>query len=161
MEKNVIRAILACDEDWGIGKDGDLPWPHNPADLKWFKETTLNGTVVMGRSTWDSLPFKPLPKRTNIVITSKELEDEGCKILSFEQALRDLPKLDMVDDVWIIGGSQLVDGMLDIIDELYLSQIRGTYECDTFLPSSRIEEMFSLTSSGFDNKVYVDIWSKA
>ena len=160
MEKNVIRAILACDEDWGIGKDGDLPWPHNPADLKWFKETTLNTTVVMGRSTWDSLPLKPLPKRTNIVITSKELEDEGCRVFSLEQALYHLPKLDMVDDVWVIGGSQLVEGMLHIIDELYLSRIKGTYECDTFLPSSKIQEMFSLTSSGFDNEVYVDIWSK-
>jgi dihydrofolate reductase len=44
----IIKAILACDEQWGIGKDGDLPWPRNPADLKWFKESTLNDTVVMG-----------------------------------------------------------------------------------------------------------------
>ena len=66
----MIRAILACDEDWGIGKAGTLPWPHNPADLKWFKETTSGGVVAMGKATWDSLPNKPLPNRNNIVITS-------------------------------------------------------------------------------------------
>ena len=65
----MIKAILACDEDWGIGKDGELPWPHNSADLKWFKEITTGGVVVMGKSTWDSLPFKPLPKRENIIVT--------------------------------------------------------------------------------------------
>ena len=62
-----IKAILACDADWGIGKDGDLPWPHNPADLKWFKQSTLNHTVVMGKATWDSLPVKPLPNRVNVL----------------------------------------------------------------------------------------------
>ena len=60
----MIRAILAHDAYWGIGKDGDLPWPKNPDDLKWFKECTEGGVVVMGKTTWDSLPNKPLPKRT-------------------------------------------------------------------------------------------------
>lgn len=157
----MIRAILACDEDWGIGKDGDLPWPHNPDDLKWFKETTLNSTVVMGRSTWDSLPFKPLPKRHNIVISSQRLEDDaGARWLSFEQCLYHLPKLNFVEDIWIIGGAQLVNSLLHMIDELHLSRIQGTYECDTFLPSSKIQEMFTLVDSGMKNNVYVDIWSK-
>ena len=57
----MIKAILACDDEWGIGKNGDLPWPHNPADLRWFKNNTLNSVIVMGKSTWDSLPRKPLP----------------------------------------------------------------------------------------------------
>ena len=43
----MIKAILACDEDWGIGKAGDMPWPHNPADLKWFKQNTTGGVVVI------------------------------------------------------------------------------------------------------------------
>ena len=49
----IVTAILACDDEWGIGKDGELPWPKNSADLKWFKSTTLNCAVVMGRGTWD------------------------------------------------------------------------------------------------------------
>ena len=66
----MIRAILACDENWGIGKSGALPWPHNPADLKWFKASTLNHTIVMGKATWDSLPVKPLSNRVNVVVSS-------------------------------------------------------------------------------------------
>ena len=68
-----VKAILACDADWGIGKDGNLPWPHNPADLKWFKQSTLNHTVVMGKATWDSLPVKPLPNRVNVVVSSSDI----------------------------------------------------------------------------------------
>ena len=70
----MIKAILACDENWGIGKDGGMPWPHNSADLKWFKEKTIGSVVVMGKSTWDSLPFKPLKNRQNLIVTSSKLE---------------------------------------------------------------------------------------
>ena len=70
----MIKAILACDDEWGIGKDGDLPWPHNPADLKWFKKNTLNCMVIMGKSTWDSLPRKPLPNRENMIVTKAKQE---------------------------------------------------------------------------------------
>ena len=70
----MIKAILACDDEWGIGKNGDLPWPHNPADLRWFKNNTLNSVVVMGKSTWDSLPRKPLPNRENLIVTTSKQE---------------------------------------------------------------------------------------
>ena len=84
----MIKAILACDQDWGIGKDGDLPWPHNTEDLKWFKESTIGGVVVMGKSTWNSLPRKPLPNRKNIIITSSEQdkEQDGCQFIKFNIA---------------------------------------------------------------------------
>ena len=65
----MIRAILAADKDWGIGKDGTMPWPHNTDDLKWFRDCTLDSTVIMGRKTWDSLPIQPLPNRKNAVVT--------------------------------------------------------------------------------------------
>jgi len=69
----VIRAILACDEEWGIGRDNDLPWPHMQRDLAWFKQCTSNSTVAMGRKTWDSLPRKPLPNRKNIVVSNSNI----------------------------------------------------------------------------------------
>ena len=75
----MIKAILAHDAKYGIGKDNDLPWPKNEADMKWFKAMTLNHTVVMGRKTWDSLPFKPLPNRHNIIVTSNEIDTAGLK----------------------------------------------------------------------------------
>ena len=161
----IIKAILACDEQWGIGKDGDLPWPRNPADLKWFKESTLNDTVVMGKATWDSLPIKPLPQRRNMVVTSGAWEslDGDVACLNFEDtlgALTELKKFSGANDVWIIGGGQLVTGLINLIDEFHLSRISGSYNCDTFLPRSLIKELYTLTDSGRRNDVYVDIWTK-
>ena len=154
-----VKAILACDSDWGIGKDGGLPWPHNPADLKWFKQSTLNHTVVMGKATWDSLPVKPLPNRVNVVVSSSDILAK-VDVLSISDLRRRLSSMDSDQDVWIIGGARLIEGMMDYIDEFHLSQINGTYNCDTFLPSTLIQELYALTSSQFEGDVYVDIWSK-
>ena len=152
----MIKAILACDDDWGIGKDGDLPWPHNPADIKWFKESTMGGVIVMGKTTWDSLPIQPLPGRKNIVVTSREAPK--ADIVVGIESVKDL--LPTMENVWIVGGAKLIEGLLSIIDELHLSRIRGKYDCDTFLPVSLIEENYSLIKSGLQDDVYIDIWSK-
>ena len=156
----MIRAILACDDDWGIGKDGDLPWPHNPADLKWFKQNTIGGVVAMGKATWDSLPNKPLPGRNNVVVTSSEQDYNGggYHYVKFATAKTELVNMNKLQDVWIIGGSQLVTGLLDIIDEIWLSRIQGTYDCDTFLPRDLIQTTFTLFSSELEGDVYVDKW---
>jgi dihydrofolate reductase len=155
----VIRAILACDEDWGIGKDNDLPWPHNPADLKWFKECTTGGVVAMGKATWDSLPTKPLPNRNNVIITSSEMDKSGpYHFLTFDQAPSHLKSMSKLQDVWVIGGAQLVNGLLAHIDEIWLSRIKGTYNCDVFLPKELIETTFSLVSSQREGDIYVDKW---
>ena len=154
-----VKAILACDADWGIGKDGGLPWPHNPADLKWFKESTLNHTVVMGKATWDSLPVKPLPNRVNVVVSSSNILAK-VDVVSISDLRRRMSSMDTDQDVWIIGGARLIEGMMDYIDEFHLSQIKGNYNCDTFLPSTLIQENYSLTSSQFQGDVYVDVWSK-
>jgi len=155
----MIRAILACDENWGIGKSGALPWPHNPADLKWFKQSTLNHTIVMGKATWDSLPVKPLPNRVNVVVSSSDILAK-VDVVSISDLRRRISSMDTDQDMWIIGGARLIEGMMDCIDEFHLSQIKGNYNCDTFLPSTLIQENYSLTSSQFQGDVYVDVWSK-
>ena len=66
--------IWAQDTNNAIGRDGTLPW-HFSQDLKNFKKLTTGYTIIMGRKTWDSLPFKPLPSRRNIVISSKNRDD--------------------------------------------------------------------------------------
>ena len=154
-----VKAILACDADWGIGKDGGLPWPHNPSDLKWFKESTINHTVVMGKATWDSLPVKPLPNRVNVVVSSSDILAK-VDVLSLSDLRRRISNMDSEQHIWIIGGARLIEGMMDYIDEFHLSQINGTYNCDTFLPSTVIQELYTLTSSEFQGDVYVDVWSK-
>lgn len=162
----MIRAILACDDNWGIGKEGKLPWPHNPADLKWFKKCTDSGVVVMGRKTWESLPRKPLPNRLNYVITSDPNIEEGYhgrfSSKDISRAIRSniQQRIKPEPDIWIIGGAQLVESCLTVIDEFWLSRIRGTYNCDTFLPRTAIESSYEMYSSEWEDKVYVDKWRK-
>ncbi len=158
----MIKAILACDEEWGIGKDGDMPWPHNPADLKWFKENTTGGVVVMGKSTWTSLPFKPLPRRKNIIVTSSKQEfgTSDYEFVTITNIKPKLLKIKETKDVWIIGGAKLIEGLLDIIAEFYLSQIKGVYNCDTFLPEKLIKENYLKRQSCELGDVSFDIWCK-
>jgi|SRR6056300_288025 dihydrofolate reductase len=159
----MIRAILACDEEWGIGREGGLPWPNNSDDLKWFKETTMGSVVAMGRNTWDSLPNKPLPGRNNVVVTSRLDEDYdkgGYHCMKFENAAIELVNMNRLQNVWIIGGSQLFIGLIDILDEIWLSRISGKYNCDTFLPGTLIQEKFTLTDSGKRGNLYIDVWSR-
>lgn len=121
----IVTAILACDERWGIGKNGDLPWPKNREDLKWFKTTTLNSAVVMGRGTWDSSGMpKPLPNRRNIVITNNPIAGVECYTLDKFKSMYTL----IEQPVFIIGGAGLVTSTLDMIDEFWLTRI---LECTT------------------------------
>ena len=72
----MINAIVAVNEDWGIGYDGEL-LEHIPEDLKYFKTLTTGNVVIMGRKTWDSLPTKPLKDRKNIVISNSMFPFQG------------------------------------------------------------------------------------
>ena len=160
MEKNMIKAILACDEAWGIGKDNDLPWPKNPADLKWFKESTLNSPVIMGRKTWESLPFK-LPNRENIVVTTSDTLKGPDVVVDRRSLLKILPQVKHLNqEVWIIGGAKLVESMLGYIDEIHLSRINGIYDCDTFLPLTKIKTLFILENTKLTPELTIETWRK-
>ena len=164
----MIRAILAHDTYWGIGKAGTLPWPHNPDDLNWFKESTADGIVVMGRKTWESLPRKPLPKRINIVISRNWMDHfnpkphgiyggkDVCKIITDVIQAR----YTGVEDIWIIGGAQLVESCLPVIDELWLNNVEGDYNCDVFLPSGKITGMFKPNSVEIKSFGVITKWIK-
>jgi len=141
----MIRAILAHDSQYGIGKDGDLPWPKNSEDLKWFKESTSGSTVVMGRNTWNSLPFKPLPNRHNVVVSrNTNLKSDIIEVLRPDIYKSRMNVMSQHEDVWIIGGAQLLESSLDIIDELWLNNVGGEYDCDVFLPYRKIESIFKV-----------------
>src|SRR3989338_6201902 len=90
-----INAIVCTDSVFGISKDGKIPW-KNSEDLKFFKKTTLESTVIMGRKTWESIGCKPLPRRINLVVSS------SGKYKTLQEALDDSDK-----PVFIIGGSRL------------------------------------------------------
>ena len=159
---NMIKAILACDDEWGIGKNGDLPWPHNPADLRWFKNNTLNSVIVMGKSTWDSLPRKPLPNRENLIVTTSKQEFgyDDYEFINFSDLEVKLSSTKDINNIWIIGGAKLISGLINFIEEFHLSRINGNFNCDTFLPSDLIKEKFILSKTDISDGVNFDIWCK-
>ena len=75
----MIKAILACDDSGGVSKGGTIPWPKNSKDLGWFQKNTTNNVVVMGSKTWeDPLMPWPLPKRKNVLITTRKKDYPGA-----------------------------------------------------------------------------------
>lgn len=152
-----MKAILACDDAWGIGKNGCLPWPKNTEDLKWFKSMTTGHTVVMGRGTWDSTGMpKPLPNRRNIVITNDPIE--GVETYTAQTFTRTILPMLTNSQIWLIGGAKLFETMVSHISELHLSMISGTYNCDTFLSSELIEQHFFLDTTMHTDTMHIEVW---
>lgn len=116
-----------------IGKDNALPW-RLPSDLKRFKELTAGKPIIMGRKTYESIG-RPLPNRTNIVLTTdEECKIEGCLVVnSIDEALGACKAL-KVDDVMVIGGAQVYDLMLYNADELLITYVLGAYSGDVIFP---------------------------
>ena len=97
-----MTIILAADSDWAIGRDGGL-LAHIPEDMKFFRETTANSTVVMGRKTWESIGAKPLPGRVNCVISRSVKQLDGAQVFgSVEEFLGFAEKAE--GKVFVIGG---------------------------------------------------------
>ena len=141
-----MNLIVAVDEKWGIGNDGKL-LAHLPGDLKYFKEKTRGKTVVMGRKTLDSLPGgKPLPERTNIVLTrNRNYEKEGCKVVhSKDELIKECSGYEK-DEVMIIGGASLYRMFLDDCEKLYVTRIFSAFSADTFFPNLDEDQRFKMT----------------
>jgi dihydrofolate reductase len=142
----MINAIVACDAFGGISKDGVMPWPKNSADMAHFKQHTIGQMVIMGSKTWhDKQMPSPLPNRYNIVITSQELEGPALTISGkLHEKIPEIPFNEDATKKWIIGGADVIEQCLPIIDEFYLTRIPGNYDCDTFIPLSKIDLRFKL-----------------
>ena len=129
----MLSMIFACDEEGAIGKDGDLPWRQS-SDLQFFKRTTLNKTVVMGRKTWDSLG-RPLPKRRNIVMTRSGLRDD-VETMSFKEVMA----LAENEEVVVIGGGEIYALFLPHAKEVHRTIIHSVVsDADTFAPDIESE----------------------
>lgn len=128
----MISIIVAVAENMAIGKDNQLLW-HISEDLKRFKKLTSGHTVVMGRNTWLSLPLRPLPHRTNIVITDNPTEClEGCLMVnSIEAALANCP---VDEESFVMGGASIYRQFMPIADKLYITRVDKPFEGDTFFP---------------------------
>lgn len=128
-----MKAIVAVDKNWGIGKNQKL-LVHLPGDLKYFKEKTMGKTVVMGRETLESLPGgKPLPGRHNIVLTSDSCYKTSCPLCHSKEEL--LGREDCQgEDVFIIGGEQIYRQFLPYCDTCYVTKMDKVFSADKFFP---------------------------
>lgn len=132
-----ISLMWAMAENRVIGRDNQLPW-HLPNDLKHFKQTTLGKPVIMGRKTYESIG-RPLPKRTNIVITrSHHFKADGVIVVhSLTEALEAAKNSETDashDEVVIIGGAQIYQQALPLADRLYVTQVGAHVDGDAYFP---------------------------
>ena len=144
----MVSAIVCIDKNWAIGFDGKL-LVNIPEDMRFFREKTTNNVVIMGRKTYDSLSTKPLPNRTNVVITSKidkpcEISKEGTVFVTMDfvkMFLNTLPKESPIN-IYIIGGGQIYKELLSYCDKSYVTKVNCGYkEADTYFPNlDEIEE---------------------
>lgn len=143
MPKKPIDLIVALDKNNGIGKDGTIPW-HIPEDLKRFSRLTRTTTdpdkhnaVIMGRKTWESLPekFRPLPNRTNVVLTLSDSEFPGATAVhSFCDALGFVDHNPAVERIFVIGGAAVYKNAIKYADSIYVTALDIEVVCDVFFP---------------------------
>lgn len=116
-----------------IGKKGVLPW-YIPGDLKRFRERTTGHPIIMGRKTYESIG-KPLPKRTNIIITRDEnyKVDGGIVVNSLEKSLREAQGKE-TEEIFVIGGGEIFKQSLPLTDRLYLTIVHQKIDGDVYFP---------------------------
>lgn len=111
-----LQMIVAISQNGAIGRDGRLPWKLSE-DLKWFRRATVGKSIIMGRRTWDSLPYKPLPYRVNIVLTHKDLQDCIC-VQSIEDAIARSPTQPI-----IIGGAEVYEQAKHLVTTMFVTEV--------------------------------------
>lgn len=127
-----ISMIVAADEQNGIGKNNELLC-HLPADLKYFKNLTTGHAILMGRKTYESIG-KPLPNRTNIIISKNVNKIEGCQVFnSIEEGINFAKSMNETE-LFIIGGDSIYKQSLLFTDIIYLTRIHYTFNADAFFP---------------------------
>lgn len=128
-----MRAILALSENNVLGKDNDIPWMGRyPQDMKFFREMTSNGVVIMGYNTFKSLGRESgLPKRFNVVI-SRPFENKNVLIFNDLDniIMKDLEEKTNIpqEQFWLIGGKKTYEKYLSLVDEIYLTRIPEVHE---------------------------------
>jgi dihydrofolate reductase len=125
-----ISIIAAIAQNNAIGLNNQLIW-HLPTDLLFFKKTTLNCTIIMGRKTFDSIG-KALPKRKNIIISNNvNFNATGCFVVpNLKEAIAQADS----EEVFIVGGASIYEQSMHIADKLYITHVHHNFDADTFFP---------------------------
>ena len=134
MNNPLISIVVAIGENTRVmGKEGKLPW-EIPEDLKRFKEITSGHPIIMGRKTYKSIG-KALPNRTNIIITrNPNFSAPGCVVVdSLQKAIDEAKKVEN-EEIFIIGGGEIFNEAISLVDKLYLTLVKGEIQGDVFFP---------------------------
>ena len=131
-----MKLIVAVCEDWGIGVNGDQPF-YIPEDLRRFKQMTLGGVMVMGRVTLAALPNgRPLKRRTNVVLTKDaDFTADGAIVCNSLRHLAQCLEQYDTDNVFVIGGQQIYQQLLDYCDTAYITKIFAAPPTDRHFPN--------------------------
>jgi len=154
--------IVAMTKNMGIGYNNTLPW-YIKNDLKNFSKLTKgnnNNAIIMGKNTWNSLPKKPLPNRTNIILSTtlnKDLNDyNNTIIVNNINELFSFLEHNNFDDIWIIGGEMIYKLFINhkYLKEIHTTLVLENYECDTFFPGIPLNFELDKFKSNDEDKCY-------
>lgn len=152
-----MNVIVAVDQNWAIGHNNQL-LVSIPADMRFFRETTMGKVVIMGRKTLLSFPQgQPLKNRTNIVITTDPnfFVKDAIIVHSIEEALeaaKDFPK----EDVFVIGGATIYEQMLPYCDTAHVTKIDYAYQADTYFPNLDENQEWEVVADS-EEQTYYDL----
>jgi dihydrofolate reductase len=139
----MIRAIVHVDKEWGIGKGNDMMFSL-PKDMKFFRESTLGHTVVMGGNTLRSFPNqKPLKNRVNIVLSRGQVRDDCVIVRSYEELFAELKKREN-EEIFIIGGGEIYKALLPYCHEALVTKVDAVGNAEVFFPNLDEDENFTL-----------------
>ena len=140
-----MKLIAAVSENWGIGKDNDLLFSI-PKDMKFFRETTMGKTVILGRKNLESFPgAKPLPTRPNIILTrDKNFKVEGATVVN---SIDELLAMEFEkDEAFVIGGEEIYRQLLPYCDQCFITKVKETADADKFMVNLDEDADWKLTS---------------
>lgn len=152
----MIKAIVHVDKQWGIGKNNDMMFSL-PKDMKFFRETTMGHTVVMGGKTLRSFPGqKPLKNRVNIVISRGQVCDECVVVRNYEELKTEL-KNRKNEEIFIIGGGSVYQELLPYCDEALVTKVDAVGGAEIFFPNLDENKNFECVyeSERIDDNGYV------
>ena len=123
MVDNIYIIVAITEKTHSIGKDNDMIY-HLKEDLEYFKNTTINNTIVCGRKTYFSFPKRPLPNRKNIVLTRSNSVFEGAEVMHSVDEVIEYAKNNKDEKIFICGGDQIYSQFIDIASRLYITFIK-------------------------------------
>jgi dihydrofolate reductase len=152
----IISMIAAVAENGVIGKDNDLVW-NLPDDMRYFVEKTKGRHVIMGRKNYESIPakFRPLPNRPNIILSrNAAFKADGCTTVADLDAALEIARTSGESEAFIIGGAQIYKMGLEKANCMYITEVKGTFDGDTFFPDfdKNLWKEVSRTSHAKDEK---------